>query len=50
MGLGISDRGEGKPLVLIHGIATDRTIWDQALPLLAEDRRAIAIDVPGFGA
>ncbi len=50
MGLGISDRGEGKPLVLIHGVATDRTIWDRALPLLAEDRRAIAIDVPGFGA
>ena len=50
MGLAISDRGEGKPLVLIHGVATDRTIWNRALPLLAEDRRAIAIDVPGFGA
>lgn len=49
MGLAISDRGEGKPLVLIHGLATDRTIWDRALPLLAESRRAIAIDVPGFG-
>ncbi len=50
MGLAISDRGEGKPLVLIHGIATDRTIWDRVLPLLAEGRRAISIDVPGFGA
>jgi pimeloyl-ACP methyl ester carboxylesterase len=50
MGLAISDRGEGKPLVLIHGIATDRTIWDRALPLLTEGRRVIAIDVPGFGA
>jgi pimeloyl-ACP methyl ester carboxylesterase len=50
MSLGISDRGDGKALVLIHGVATDRTIWDRALPLLAAERRAIAIDVPGFGA
>jgi len=50
MGLALSDRGEGKPLVLIHGLATDRTIWNRSLPLLAEGRRAIAVDVPGFGA
>jgi 3-oxoadipate enol-lactonase len=47
--LGITDVGEGKPLLLVHGVATNRAIWQPALPLLAEGRRAVAIDVPGFG-
>jgi pimeloyl-ACP methyl ester carboxylesterase len=49
MELGVTEAGSGEPLVLLHGIATNRTIWDDSLPLLATRRRAIAIDVPGFG-
>ncbi len=47
--LALDDRGSGEPLVLIHGLATTRAIWSQALPLLADGRRVIALDVPGFG-
>jgi len=41
--------GEGDPLVLIHGIATDRRIWDLASPALSRERRVVALDLPGFG-
>jgi pimeloyl-ACP methyl ester carboxylesterase len=42
-------RGDGEPLVLIHGLATTRRIWHRVLPLLGA-RRLVAMDVPGFGA
>jgi pimeloyl-ACP methyl ester carboxylesterase len=47
--LGRDERGNGEPLVLIHGLATTRLIWRRVVPMLAGDRRVIAIDVPGFG-
>jgi pimeloyl-ACP methyl ester carboxylesterase len=36
-------------LVLIHGLATTRGIWDLVIPPLSAHRRVIALDVPGFG-
>jgi len=47
--LAIEETGQGEPLVLLHGIATDRHIWDLVTPLLALDRRVVAVDLPGFG-
>ena len=47
--LALDDVGTGEPLVLIHGIATDRSIWDLVTPALARTRRVVALDVPGFG-
>ena len=47
--LALDDVGTGEPLVLIHGIATDRSIWDLVMPVLARTRRVVALDVPGFG-
>jgi pimeloyl-ACP methyl ester carboxylesterase len=34
---------------LVHGIATDSTIWDHVVPELANDRHVITVDLPGFG-
>ena len=48
--LAIEETGRGEPLVLLHGIATDRHIWELVTPLLAARRRVIAVDLPGFGA
>ena len=39
-----------EPLVLLHGIATDRRIWDLVLGQLGHTRRVLAPDLPGFGA
>lgn len=37
-------------MVLIHGLATTRAIWDGVIPALAQARHVVALDVPGFGA
>ena len=47
--LALDDLGTGDPLVLVHGIATDRSIWDLVVHELARTRRVVALDVPGFG-
>ena len=42
--------GEGPPLVLFHGWADSADTWRRLLALLGRnDRRAIAVDLPGFG-
>lgn len=43
--------GDGPPIVLFHGYADSADTWRQTLDLLArEGRRAVALDLPGFGA
>lgn len=41
--------GEGPPLVLVHGSATDLTTWDGVTANLARDHRVIAYDRRGYG-
>ncbi len=50
MSAALAVAGDGDPLVLVHGLATTRSIWVHATPLLARSRQVVAIDVPGFGA
>jgi pimeloyl-ACP methyl ester carboxylesterase len=41
--------GEGPPLVLLHGYADSADTWRHVLALLGRrDRRALAVDLPGF--
>jgi pimeloyl-ACP methyl ester carboxylesterase len=43
--------GQGSPIVFFHGYADSADTWRQSLDLLArQGRRAIAFDLPGFGA
>ena len=42
--------GRGEPLVLMHGLATTRSIWRHVAPRLARSHRVVTLDVPGFGA
>lgn len=42
-------RGNGKPLLLIHGLGGSWRSWRPILEDLAAERRIIAIDLPGFG-
>ncbi|MGO9752860.1 MAG: alpha/beta fold hydrolase [Solirubrobacteraceae bacterium] len=48
--LALDVAGSGKPLVLLHGLATDRRIWHAVVPALARERRVVSVDLPGFGA
>ncbi len=44
------ERGEGTPLVLIHGFPFDHALWKEQLHGAASDEaRIIAPDLPGFG-
>jgi pimeloyl-ACP methyl ester carboxylesterase len=43
--------GEGPPVVLLHGFSDSADTWRYTLDRLGRrDRRAIALDMPGFGA
>jgi pimeloyl-ACP methyl ester carboxylesterase len=42
-------RGEGTPVVLLHGLASSIYTWKDVLPVLAAHHDVIAIDLPGFG-
>lgn len=46
----VLDRGEGPPVVFIHGLGLTATVWERHLVHLAEaGYRGIAPDLPGFG-
>lgn len=43
------DRGQGLPLVLLHGFPLDRRVWNAQVKGLSDRCRVIAVDLPGFG-
>lgn len=42
-------RGQGKPLLLIHGLGSSWRSWEPVLPALSAQREIVALDLPGFG-
>jgi pimeloyl-ACP methyl ester carboxylesterase len=42
--------GAGRPIVFVHGIAGNWQNWLENLPRFAQERRVLALDLPGFGA
>jgi pimeloyl-ACP methyl ester carboxylesterase len=42
--------GEGEPIVFVHGLSGCWQNWLENLPHFGANRRAIALDLPGFGA
>ena len=41
--------GEEEPVVLVHGLGGQWQNWLENIPRLAEGRRVLALDLPGFG-
>ncbi len=41
--------GDGRPVLLLHGLASTCHIWDLVAPLLAEEFRVVALDQRGHG-
>lgn len=42
-------RSDKAPLLLIHGLGDEADTWRHVVEPLAQDRRVIALDLPGFG-
>jgi pimeloyl-ACP methyl ester carboxylesterase len=40
------ERGEGPPLVFVHGVFVNGDLWRKVVPLLAADYRCITLDLP----
>lgn len=45
----VESRGQGRPVVLIHGGQLDRRMWDREFDALADGYHVIRYDVRGFG-
>jgi 3-oxoadipate enol-lactonase len=41
--------GEGLPIVFLHGVGSDKSVWKPQLVHLGMARRALAFDYPGYG-
>ncbi len=47
--LRIEGGGDGPPLLLLHGVGLDLTMWDGVVDALAADRRVVRYDLLGHG-
>jgi len=49
--IGYADSGVGDktPIVFLHGVGSDKSVWRPQLDAFARERRAIAFDYPGYG-
>jgi pimeloyl-ACP methyl ester carboxylesterase len=47
--INVIDLGSGPPVVFVHGLTGSWQNWLEQLPVLAEDHRVVALDLPGFG-
>jgi len=45
----VIETGTGRPLILLHSLLADRSIFDRVVPKLARTRRVVCPDLPGFG-
>jgi len=43
------EQGEGKPVILLHGIPTNSQMWRDIIPKLAQTHRVIAPDLLNYG-
>src|SRR3954452_7348619 len=49
--IGYDEAGEGvkTPVVFLHGVGSDRSVWLRQLVHFGHERRAVAFDYPGYG-
>ena len=44
-----SGGGEATPIVFLHGVGSDKSVWTPQLEHFSQSRRAMAFDYPGYG-
>jgi 3-oxoadipate enol-lactonase len=49
--IGMAEAGSGPstPILFLHGVGSDKSVWHPQLAHFGRSRRAIAIDYPGYG-
>lgn len=47
--LHVREEGEGPPVLLLHGLGGDHSVWNEVIPDLAADHRVLAPDLRGHG-
>lgn len=48
--LGVAQAGAGgTPIVFLHGVGSDKSVWEPQLAHFSKTRRAVAFDYPGYG-
>lgn len=49
--IGFEEAGgsEATPIVLLHGVGSDKSVWTPQVRYFSQDRRAVAFDYPGYG-
>ena len=41
--------GDAPPIVFLHGVGSDKSVWRPQLAFFGKSRRAVAFDYPGYG-
>jgi len=41
--------GEATPIVFLHGVGSDKSVWRPQLAFFRQSRRSVAFDYPGYG-
>ena len=45
----IGEQGDSRPIVFVHGLSGQWQNWLENIPRFAQQRRVVALDLPGFG-
>lgn len=45
----VGEQGDHRPIVFVHGLSGQWQNWLENIPRFAEQRRVVALDLPGFG-
>ena len=49
IGYSESGSGDATPIVFLHGVGSDKSVWHPQLAHFGHSRRAVAFDYPGYG-
>jgi 3-oxoadipate enol-lactonase len=49
IGYTAAGRGDATPIVFLHGVGSDKSVWHPQLDYFGKTRRTIAFDYPGYG-
>lgn len=41
--------GDAMPIIFLHGVGSDKSVWHPQLAFFSRSRRAVAFDYPGYG-